>query len=228
MTDSPCTRRAAAPSAGPVGVARERVLAALQRAHGPLSTDDIAGATGVHPNTVRFHLNRFTGEGIVDVSRAPAAGRGRPRMLYTATDKAFRAGPQNDRLLADVFMHHFARENDGALADAAERAGREWAECALGQENLAGEDDFACLVGLLDEWGFSPIVADGPDGAGIIELCQCPFVHEVEQLPDAVCPLHRGIASGVLERLGGAWRVADLVPNSSPGRCSLTCCRSGG
>ena len=60
-----------------------------------------------------------------------------------------------------------------------------------------------------------------------IELCRCPFAHGVEQQPDAVCPVHRGIAAGVLERLGGAWRVVDLVPHSPPGRCSLTCRRAG-
>ncbi|SYZ33305.1 helix-turn-helix transcriptional regulator [Propionibacterium australiense] len=227
MSDEPRAGRAAGPERD-LGAVRERVLSALVRAGGPLSIDDIAASLDVHPNTVRFHLNRLAGEGIVEAARASSAGRGRPRMLYTATDRAFSAGPQNDRLLADVFMHHFARLHTGALAAAAEQAGREWAGRALDEQPGApGGDDVARLVELFDTWGFSPVLGDGPDGERTVELCTCPFSHEVEQLPELVCPAHRGIAAGVLERLGDTWRVAELTPRSSPGRCTLTCCRAG-
>ncbi|MBE6477391.1 MAG: ArsR family transcriptional regulator [Propionibacteriaceae bacterium] len=228
MIDDPHANRTAGADREP-GAVRERVLSALVRAGGPLSIDDIAASMDVHPNTVRFHLNHLTDEGIVEATKATASGRGRPRMLYTATDKAFSAGPQNDRLLADVFMHHFASRHTGALGAAAERAGREWAEQALDERPVVpGGDDVARLVGLLDAWGFSPVLVEGSGDERTIELCGCPFIHEVEQLPGVVCPVHRGIAAGVLARLGGTWRVAELTPHSSPGRCSLTCCLADG
>lgn len=233
MAGIPRARRAAAPPPEPTGAARERVVSALLGAPGPLPIDDIAAGAGMPSTTVRFHLNRLVEEGFVAAARAGAAGRGRPRMLYAATDKAFSAGLQNDRLLADVLIHHLVRESDDP-AGAAERAGRGWAEEVLEAGAVApgdGADDPARLMRLLDDWGFSPVMADGPgaeDGdRRTIELCRCPFAHGVEQQPDAVCPVHRGIAAGVLERLGGAWRVVDLVPHSPPGRCSLTCRRAG-
>jgi predicted ArsR family transcriptional regulator len=51
--------------AAPLGESRERVLAVLRAAQRPVDVQEIAGRTGLHPNTARFHLDRLMAAGLV-------------------------------------------------------------------------------------------------------------------------------------------------------------------
>ena len=47
---------------------RLRVLELLRSASGALGVADLAVQTGLHPNTVRFHLNRLVATGLAGTS----------------------------------------------------------------------------------------------------------------------------------------------------------------
>ncbi|WP_330342044.1 helix-turn-helix domain-containing protein [Streptomyces sp. NBC_00557] len=61
------------------GESRTRVLDVLRAAPDGAGVRDIAEQTGLHPNTVRFHLDALVKEGLAE-SRTEGRGRpGRPR-----------------------------------------------------------------------------------------------------------------------------------------------------
>lgn len=62
----------------PVG-RRRAVLRALCASRVPMSIAAIAGKLGVHPNTVRFHLDNLVADGQVEGSSPAAADRGARR-----------------------------------------------------------------------------------------------------------------------------------------------------
>lgn len=144
---------------------RERVLDAIVSAPAPASIDEIATTLGVHPNTVRFHVGHLVTEGLIETIQEKGSGRGRPRTLYRSTPEAFHAGPQNDRLLAEVLMSDFINRNSSRVADAAWQAGHAWA-CRLIDQQTLGHDaapedidpdqHLDELMGLLSSWGFAP------------------------------------------------------------------------
>jgi predicted ArsR family transcriptional regulator len=55
---------------------------------------------GVHPNTVRFHLDGLIATGRVEQVTSDATGPGRPAHLYPARREMDRNGPTSYRLLA--------------------------------------------------------------------------------------------------------------------------------
>ncbi len=54
-----------APDAGlPLGQSRSRVLDLLRDAGSPVGVQEVAGQTGLHPNTARFHLDALVQAGL--------------------------------------------------------------------------------------------------------------------------------------------------------------------
>ena len=64
-------------------LSRVSLLYTLVR-RGPLEIDDLADATGLHPNTAREHLQRLCAAGFVHSTPVHTPTRGRPRMRYAA------------------------------------------------------------------------------------------------------------------------------------------------
>ena len=85
---------------------------------------ELVGATGLHRNTVREHLDALLDDGLVERRRAPADGRGRPAWLYRATDGSGTAGHEYAGL-ATALASLVARTSSSPAEDAA-IAGAEW------------------------------------------------------------------------------------------------------
>src|SRR5690606_33927545 len=66
---------------------RARILAELVSA-GPLAARELADRVGLHVNTVRAHLNALAEAELVSSETLPPEGRGRPRVVYSATAAA--------------------------------------------------------------------------------------------------------------------------------------------
>ncbi|GAA4256664.1 helix-turn-helix domain-containing protein [Dactylosporangium darangshiense] len=178
---------------------RRRVLDALRAAAGPLDARELAAATGLHANTVRFHLDVLARAGFVTESAAPVGGRGRPRITYSSATPAAGGGYE---LLAEILAAGI--EAGGG----AEPAGRAWAEGAPAQ----GFDDAeARTMALFTELGFDPRRA----GDGGIELHACPFLAVARRHPGVVCNVHLGLLRATVE--GAA--DATLTPFARPGVC---------
>ncbi len=194
----------------------------LRAAPDPMSIAGIADVLGVHPNTVRFHLDNLVADGQVEHVELDRKGPGRPPLMFRAVRQMDRGGTRHYRLLAEILAVAFAKERDpGAKALA---AGRAWGQKTdaelhpLPDDPDSAEEAIAYLIDVLDELGFAPErrVSNGEQQVG---LRHCPFLELAENSSSVVCPVHLGLMQGAMERLGAPVSVDRLDPFVEPDLC---------
>jgi predicted ArsR family transcriptional regulator len=206
-------------SAGPAGGRRGRrldVLDVLRSATAPLSIVAIAGELGVHPNTVRLHLEALVREGRVEQVEPDRRGPGRPPLLFRAIGGMDPAGPRQYRLLAEILTENLARGPDPA--DRAVSAGRAWGDQLAQTRSAEPAAPTERLVALLEELGFAPEYHAGGRG-GQIDLRSCPFLEIAEHRAQVVCPVHLGLMRGALSAWDAPVTVDRLEAFAEPDRC---------
>ncbi|GLZ09034.1 transcriptional regulator [Actinomadura sp. NBRC 104412] len=213
---------------------RQEVLATVRASASPLSILDIAGRLGVHPNTVRFHLNALLENGQVEEARPESAGPGRPPLMVRAPAGMDRAGPRNYRLLAGILADAFASEPDPV--EKATEVGRAWARRTAAPSTLSApsgpartgtctEDGFTDqgeaighLMTMLDDLGFAP-EHEPERRPGQIGLRHCPFLELASDRPQVICSLHLGLMQGTMAALNTPITVERLTPYAEPDLC---------
>ncbi|SEF13530.1 helix-turn-helix transcriptional regulator [Jiangella alba] len=192
------------------------VLRVVKEADAPLGIASIADRLGVHPNTVRFHLNTLTASGQVELVRPERHSPGRPPLLYRAVRAMDPTGPRHYRLLAEILAQQLLATPD-ARSRAAE-AGRVWGEHLAMSEAAEPAAPVDRLVELLDGLGFAPErrIADGQEQIG---LRHCPFLELAETGADVVCPVHLGLMRGALAAWDAGTTVERLDPFVEPDLC---------
>jgi predicted ArsR family transcriptional regulator len=184
---------------------RYAIYLELARSSSPRSTADIADVLGLHPNTVRPHLERMREVGLLEVETEAKGTVGRPQHRYTLAPEAPSLGleppafPLLARLLAAMAAAARLAPDDAAAA--AHSTGRSLAADRL--RRTPGDSCVAALADALDELGFDPAVA-GDDGSVSIAFTHCPFAELAEAYPELVCHLHRGLVEGFVAECGDA------------------------
>jgi len=190
---------------------RYAIYLELARAPKPLATADIADSLGLHPNTVRPHLERMREVGLLEVSAEVRTAVGRPQNLYALSDGAPSLGlePPTFPMLARMLVR--LAEATGATADDAADVGREQGDLDARLYTNAASC-LEALVDRLDQLGFDPAVDGSEEGeTAVIAFAHCPFRELAEAHPDLVCSLHRGMVEGFVETMGDA-EVDDFHP----------------
>lgn len=187
-----------------------------------MSIAQIADELGVHPNTVRFHLDTLVDEGRVELAAPDHRGRGRPALLFRAVRQMDRGGTRRFRLLAEILTIGLASDADpGAKALA---AGRAWGQRLRPLDDpdkpVDAEESVDHLVDMLDELGFAPEWR-APDGQGEkqLGLRHCPFLELAESSTDVVCPIHLGLMQGALEAWDAPVAIDRLDAFAEPDLC---------
>lgn len=228
---------------------RELVLRELKRAAAPVGIAELADRLGVHPNTVRFHLDKLVGDGRVERVSARVGAMGRPAQLYQAVRGMDPSGPREFELLARVLVEALSARADPS-AEAA-RAGRQWgrARALADGPQAARHTPLDRLERLMDELGFAPELsgaphhprdhpqnhardhaphhprnhapADLPEQPTVswLGLRSCPFLELATDRPAVVCPVHLGLMQGALEGWGADVTVPRLDPFVQPDLC---------
>jgi predicted ArsR family transcriptional regulator len=182
----------------------------------------IADELGVHPNTVRFHLDSLVGDGQVEQVEPGRKGPGRPALMFQAVRQMDRGGTRHYRLLAEILSIAFAAERDPRAKAVA--AGWAWAQrLESGLESppegaTSADESIDRLVDVLDELGFAPErrVSNGEQQVG---LRHCPFLELAETRTTVVCPIHLGLMQGALETWGAPVSVDRLDAFVEPDLC---------
>lgn len=199
---------------------RDQVLAILRAARDPLSINAIAERLGVHPNTVRFHLDGLVAAGRIEQLSGDIDGPGRPANVYRARREMDRNGPSNYRLLARIMTSRLAATERRPAAAAAD-LGRTWGPALIGEGfPVAATRAVALtrLTNLLDDLGFQPEQANA-SRARQIRLRHCPFLDLVDDHADIVCALHLGLMQGALSALDAPVTVDQLDRFVEPDLC---------
>lgn len=197
---------------------RREVLRVLRASPDPMSIVAIADVLGVHPNTVRFHLDSLVGDGQVEQVEPGRKGPGRPPLMFAAVRQMDRGGTRHYRLLAEILTAAFAAERDPRAKALA--AGRAWGRKleSLPTDATNAEDSIDHLVDVLDDLGFAPErrAAGGEQQVG---LRHCPFLEVAENRTNVICPVHLGLMQGAMESWGAPVAVERLDQFVEPDLC---------
>jgi predicted ArsR family transcriptional regulator len=207
---------------GPPGGRRLDVLRLVQAADEPLSIAQIADELGVHPNTVRFHLDTLVEEGRVEHTEPDHKGRGRPALMFRAIRQMDRGGTRRFRLLAEILTIGLAADQDPSAKALA--AGRAWGQRLRPLDHpsqpVDAEESTDHLVDMLDELGFEPEQLEADDaGDKQLGLRHCPFLELAETSTEVVCPIHLGLMQGALEAWDAPVTVERLDAFAKPDLC---------
>lgn len=200
---------------------RELIVRMLRASTAPLSIAAIADELGVHPNTVRFHLDALVQSGRVERLLGEPAGPGRPPTVYRASRSMDRNGPSNYRLLAAVLTDHLASTARRPARTAAE-LGRRWGPSLVGQPPsgrvVTKTAALTRLGTVLADLGFAPEPHSGGRSKDI-RLRHCPFLDLVDDHAEVICAVHLGLMQGTLTALNGPVTVDRLDPFVEPDLC---------
>lgn len=204
------------------GASRLRILEHLRGAGGPLSLQELAEHTGLHANTVRFHLDRLEADGLVVRQTESRTQPGRPRLTFTANPGPD-LGPdrRSYRLLAEMLAGYLATSIPDVTREAI-RIGRAWGahlatRPAPYQRTSEGEA-ISELLHVLNGIGFVPECTEDDNGHRIL-LRQCPFLEVAEEHGEVACSVHLGLMQGTLAELRAPLAVEELLPFAVPSGC---------
>jgi predicted ArsR family transcriptional regulator len=177
---------------------RYAIYLEVVRAPTPRSTGEVAETLGLHPNTVRPHLERMRDVGLLDVEVDSKGMVGRPTHRYFVAADAPSLGLEPPAFPVLARMLVSAAGALGIGGDDVVEAGREQGRAMARTARRRDDDCVAVLNRALEVLGFDPASETDADGT-TIAFTHCPFRELAESHPEVVCHLHRGIVEGVLE-----------------------------
>jgi predicted ArsR family transcriptional regulator len=200
-------------------VSRLRILEEL-RGQGGLDSRELGRLVGLHPNTVRSHVDQLIEAGLVRAVTAQAAGRGRPRVLYEAIVDSGAVMQSGYRLLAQILASYLATTDQPQAV--AESAGHAWGSYLTEKpqpfNGISVDEATRKVVELFDELGFMP-EAVKESGERKILLHRCPFREVAESNQKVVCAVHLGMLKGALAEMGAPMQATRLEPFVEPTLC---------
>ena len=201
---------------------RYAIYLELARSPRPLATADIAEALGLHPNTVRPHLERMREVGLLEVRTEARTGVGRPQHLLLAGPRAPRRSGSSRRrfpMLARMLVR--LAESAGASGEDAADIGREQGRVDAGLPPTPRRASRRWSPSST-RWASTPRSTARDDGeTAVVAFAHCPFRELAEAHPELVCSLHRGMVEGFVEGIGGG-EVDDFHPLVHREPCQVT------
>ena len=188
----------------PVRVQLVTVLTELLR---PATTQELADRVGRHPNTVRLQLERLAEAGLLE-RRTVAQTRGRPRHEWVIAADARPGGeaPQAYVRLSGWLARALTRPPGTAEVEKVGReVGRELAPPPGRPVGDAMQDALAAL-------GFAPRLERPAEGRHRYVLRNCPYRSAVRANQPAICALHRGVTTGLLDGVDPGASLTGFVP----------------
>jgi len=170
-----------------------------------LTIGELCEATGLHPNTVREHLQRLIDGGYVIQSTEHRTTRGRPRTLYSAATGM----PDASSPVARDKVAEAARRGDMMRRILAEE------DSGLGRDATYQLD---ALIEHLEESGFEPVI---DERELTVELSPCPHAASAPEHRPTLCQVHLGLMQGVLNQAGGPLAADCVHAAARPEECTV-------
>lgn len=164
----------------------------------------LAGATALHPNTVREHLERLLEAGHIVRETERRTTRGRPRVLFSAA-----TGEASSPV---------ARRKARAAAERGDimRRVMPWTGASVSDLGTESTHQLDAIVDHLSESGFDPLI---DERELTINLTPCPHATAQSGHRDTLCSVHLGIMQGVLTAARGPLAVEGMRPSCDPTQC---------
>lgn len=204
------------------GASRLRVLQALREVPEGRGVQELAEQLGLHVNTVRFHLDRLVGEGVVARHAEERSAPGRPRLTFTTVAAPGTHGDKRSyRLLAEILASYVAGATEDPVLAGTE-AGRTWGHYLTERPGPYRRTDEKSsmheLLRILDDIGFVPELVQAGSGQEVW-LRHCPFLEVAQEHRDVVCAVHLGLMQGALAEMRAPFTTNELEPLVEPSLC---------
>lgn len=199
------------------GWTRVALLTNLRESARPLDVRELAQFTGVHVNTVRFHLEVLAKAGLVSSEFEHRPRRGRPRQVWRATAMVDPGPQEGYRMLAEA-LAGYLQANVPDPGKLGLEIGGLWGAQLANTPVESQEQGLDRVVAMLARLGFSPEQVDTPDEIQL-KLHSCPFLEVVRGNSQLVCSAHLGLLRGALAEAGVPLTAKTLDPLVEPALC---------
>jgi predicted ArsR family transcriptional regulator len=177
---------------------REKILQTILNSQ-RVTINDLAGSVGINPISVRHHILKLEGEGLVS-SEDERHGVGRPRRVYFLTEEGLETFPARYLTLTTRLLGNLKQTLPKEMVDALfAQLGRQMAEDASLEVNPASlpmEERLNVLREFLSNEGFGVEWERREDGFHIKEM-SCPY-YQVGQNHPEICAIDRTMISNFL------------------------------
>jgi predicted ArsR family transcriptional regulator len=165
------------------------------RRNGKTTVKELETVLGVSTTAVREHLANLQSQGLI-ASTMVRYGPGRPRHVYSLTDKAHRLFPRHYDLLINLILQELARRDgvekvEQLLGQVGHRLAQEYASHIRSEDIPARLDE---LRAMLEKQGIPSDVQRSTNG---IQIFSCPY-HDVAQEHAEVCSMDRQVFEQVV------------------------------
>jgi predicted ArsR family transcriptional regulator len=178
---------------------RQGILEILKE-QGQATVDDLAQRLELTSMTIRHHLNVLQADGLLAADKVRRVKRaGRPRLVYTLTEKAHGLFPQNyDELARELLTEMKSMMSDDELEAMFERiVDRLAAGAPHPRPGESFEERLAEVAGFLEEHGFITRLEETDEGY-ILRTINCPY-REVMGEHGEVCDMDMALLTRLLD-----------------------------
>ena len=201
----------------------ERRLAIIEALEeGPRQVPELARMLGVHPTTVRAHLERLIEAGVLEEEEGIPSGRGRPSKRYRLRQPLLGGEPEVRLFVSSLVSLLRSAYGDRAMAVAEEEGARKGREMARAYRHPSFEQAVREVVETLTNLSFAPASPVRRADAWSVDVRHCPFSVDPKD-PDGaiVCSFHEGLIRGLAESASGQEVGVRLRPFVDPGLCRV-------
>jgi predicted ArsR family transcriptional regulator len=199
---------------------RLAIVEALEE--GPRQVPELARMLGVHPTTVRAHLEQLLEAGVLEEEAGVPAGRGRPSKRYRLRQPLL-AGDPEVRLFVGSLVSLLRGAYGERTAAAAEKEGAQRGRELGGSfRHPSFEQAVREVVKTLNRLSFAPAPPTRREDVVAVDVRHCPFGVEPHDPDGAViCAFHEGLVRGLAEVASGEQVGVRLLPFVAPGLCRV-------
>lgn len=189
---------------------------------GPRQIPELARLLGVHPTTVRAHLERLLAAGVLEEEPGVPAGRGRPSKHYRLRQPLLAGDPEVRLFVSSLVSLLRGAYGDGVVPAAEDEGNRRGRELGRSFRHPSFEQAIREVVKTLNRLSFDPAPPVRCQGGIAVDVRHCPYGIDPND-PDGavVCAFHRGLVRGLAEVTSGEEVRVRLLPFVAPGVCRV-------
>ena len=199
---------------------RLAIVEALEE--GPRQIPELARLLGVHPTTVRAHLEKLLEAGVLEEEAGVPSGRGRPSKRYRLHQPLLGGDPEVRLFVGSLVSLLRQAYGQKTPAVAREEGMRRGQQMGRSLRHPSFEQAVREVVETLNRLSFAPTAPAQKDGVVSVDVRHCPFSVDPKD-PDGavVCAFHEGLVKGLAEVTSGEEVGVRLLPFISPGLCRV-------
>jgi predicted ArsR family transcriptional regulator len=199
---------------------RLAIVEALEE--GPRQIPELARLLGVHPTTVRAHLERLLEAGVLEEEAGVPAGRGRPSKRYRLRQPLLGGDPEVRLFVGSLVSLLRDAHGEQATATAEEEGARRGRELGRSFRHPSFEQAVREVVETLVRLSFAPAPPIRQEDGVAVDVRHCPFSVDPHDPNGAiVCSFHEGLIRGLAEVTSGQEVGVRLLPFIAPGLCRV-------